>query len=77
MREFVPGESGKLLLIKILVVCLIEIADIDAILKILWGNHNISRRQINPFTRSDTNNNQQYAYNQVYIIPHKLFFKES
>ena len=58
MREFVPCERDELLLVKILVMCLIEIADINAIIEIFRGDHNIGRGQIRPFTGRNPYENQ-------------------
>ena len=77
MREFMPCECGEFVLVEILVVGLIEVADINAILKIFRSHYNISGCQISPLTGSDTCKNQQYVYNQVYIIPHTLNLEES
>jgi hypothetical protein len=57
MRELVPREGGQLVLVEILVMRLIEIADINAILKIFWGYQNVSGGEIPPFTGVCTNGN--------------------
>jgi hypothetical protein len=55
MGEFVPREGEQMVLVEVLVMRLIEIADINAVLEIFRRDQNVSWSEIRPFTRVCTN----------------------
>jgi hypothetical protein len=55
MGEFVPREGEQMVLVEVLVMRLIEIADINAVLEIFRRDQNVSGSEIRPFTGICTN----------------------